>query len=43
MPLLFGGVAHLARALAWHARGSRFKSDHLHFKDDGVEKRRFFL
>ena len=26
----FGGVAHLARALAWHARGSRFKSDHLH-------------
>ena len=27
---IYGGVAHLARALAWHARGSRFKSDHLH-------------
>lgn len=28
----FGGVAHLARALAWHARGNRFKSGHLHEK-----------
>ena len=26
----FGGVAHLARALAWHARGKGFKSPHLH-------------
>ena len=27
---IIGGLAQLARALAWHARGSRFKSDHLH-------------
>ena len=26
---IIGGLAQLARALAWHARGSRFKSDHL--------------
>ncbi len=25
-----GGLAHLARALAWHARGGRFESDILH-------------
>jgi len=28
--ILFGGLAHLARALAWHARGGRFESDILH-------------
>ena len=28
--LLFGGLAQLARALAWHARGHRFDSDILH-------------
>lgn len=26
----FGGLAHLARALAWQARGGRFESDILH-------------
>jgi hypothetical protein len=26
----FGGIAQLARALAWHARGHRFESDYLH-------------
>jgi len=26
-----GGLAQLARALAWHARGRRFDSDILHF------------
>ncbi len=26
-----GGIAQLARALAWHARGHRFESDYLHF------------
>ena len=26
-----GGLAQLARALAWHARGHRFESDILHF------------
>jgi hypothetical protein len=25
-----GGIAQLARALAWHARGHRFDSDYLH-------------
>ncbi len=25
-----GGLAQLARALAWHARGHRFESDILH-------------
>ena len=25
-----GGLAHLARALAWQARGGRFESDILH-------------
>jgi hypothetical protein len=28
----YGGLAHLARALAWHARGDRFESDILHEK-----------
>ena len=27
-----GGLAQLARALAWHARGHRFESDILHFR-----------
>lgn len=27
----YGGLAQLARALAWHARGHRFDSDILHF------------
>ncbi len=27
-----GGLAQLARALAWHARGHRFDSVILHFK-----------
>ena len=27
-----GGLAHLARALAWQARGGRFESDILHKK-----------
>lgn len=26
----YGGLAHLARALAWQARGGRFESDILH-------------
>ena len=29
---LFGGLAQLARALAWQARGQRFESAILHFK-----------
>ena len=28
---IYGGLAQLARALAWHARGHRFESDILHF------------
>ena len=31
----FGGLAQLARALAWHARGHRFESGILHLKDYG--------
>ncbi len=27
---IIGGLAHLARALAWQARGGRFESDILH-------------
>ena len=27
---MFGGLAQLARALAWHARGRRFDPDTLH-------------
>ena len=34
----FGGVAHLARALAWHARGKGFKSPHLHHKPTSEKK-----
>ena len=29
---LKGGLAQLARVLAWQARGHRFESDILHFK-----------
>jgi hypothetical protein len=42
-----GGIAQLARALAWHARGHRFESDYLHFKNpervDFQRVRDFFL
>ena len=31
-----GGLAQLARALAWHARGHRFDPDILHFPSLGV-------
>ena len=35
-----GGLAQLARALAWHARGHRFDSDILHLnRTDGVPLR----
>ncbi len=30
-----GGLAQLARALAWHARGHRFESDILHERNEG--------
>ena len=30
-----GGLAHLARALAWQARGDRFESGILHLKASG--------
>jgi hypothetical protein len=30
--LVYGGLAQLARALAWHARGRRFDPDTLHKK-----------
>ncbi len=33
-----GGLAQLARALAWHARGHRFDSDILH-QENGREAR----
>ena len=29
---VYGGLAQLARALAWHARGHRFDPDILHFE-----------
>ena len=29
--LPYGGLAQLARALAWHARGHRFEPDILHY------------
>ena len=32
LPSRFGGLAHLARALAWQARGDRFESGILHKK-----------
>ena len=31
----FGELAHLARALAWQARGGRFESDILHQRKIG--------
>ena len=36
-----GGLAQLARALAWHARGHRFESDILHKRV--MQKHRSFL
>ena len=33
---LLGGLAQLARALAWHARGHRFDPDILHFGNSEV-------
>jgi hypothetical protein len=35
-----GGLAQLARALAWHARGHRFDSDILHGDNQGFTKHR---
>ena len=32
---VFGGLAQLARAFAWHARGHRFEPDILHTTRDG--------
>jgi hypothetical protein len=42
-----GGLAQLARALAWHARGHRFDSDILHSRSNqkatlGLAQGRFF-
>ncbi len=31
-----GGLAQLARALAWHARGHRFDSDILHYDNQAL-------
>ena len=39
----YGGLAHLARALAWQARGGRFESDILHKKAVLFKTRRLFL
>ena len=39
-----GGIAQLARALAWHARGPGFESPYLHNQPDGaLPAHRFFL
>ena len=38
-----GALAQLARALAWHARGHRFKSDMLHQEKENLFKRTLFL
>jgi hypothetical protein len=38
-----GGLAQLARALAWHARGRRFDSDILHYKTPFEPTRRVFF
>jgi hypothetical protein len=38
-----GGIAQLARALAWHARGRRFDSDYLHPKASQNSAGLFFL
>ncbi len=37
-----GGLAHLARVLAWQARGDRFESGILHKIETQVEKLEFF-
>ncbi len=34
----YGGLAQLARALAWHARGHRFDSDILHLIKKALQK-----
>jgi hypothetical protein len=41
----FGGIAQLARALAWHARGQGFDSPYLHqiTKTERASKMPFFL
>ena len=36
---VFGGLAQLARAFAWHARGHRFDPDILHVSVGGIEDR----
>ena len=38
-----GGLAQLARALAWHARGHRFESDILHLRKVKAPKGAFFI
>jgi hypothetical protein len=40
LPTRNGGLAQLARALAWHARGHRFDSDILHLI---IKALRFFV
>ena len=35
---VLGGLAQLARALAWHARGHRFDPDILHGALDDIKK-----
>jgi hypothetical protein len=37
-----GGLAQLARALAWHARGHRFDSDILHENEKSRSDERLF-
>ena len=37
-----GGLAQLARALAWHARGHRFEPDILHKESESVTIRFLF-
>jgi hypothetical protein len=41
--LIEGGLAQLARALAWHVRGHRFDPDILHFFQRSAVMRAFFL
>ncbi|MDB5015348.1 MAG: hypothetical protein JWQ84_180 [Mucilaginibacter sp.] len=36
LPSAKGGLAQLARALAWHARGHRFDSDILHIDSQAL-------
>ena len=38
-----GGLAQLARALAWHARGHRFDSDILHQTPSGISEGVFYI